>query len=100
MAPGDLLRAIATEGLAAAFAGGLRLAGSATCSTRNDAGTTHRVVPFDLRSGRSLNRVKLAGEEPITAVHREPTTPDLFDDVGPLGGRDRASPRRHLGSVR
>lgn len=38
----------------------------------DNTGTMHRVVPFDLGCGRSLNRVKLAGEEPITAVHREP----------------------------
>ncbi len=34
----------------------------------DNTGTVHRVVPFDLDCGRELNRVKLAGEEPITAV--------------------------------
>jgi alpha-ketoglutarate-dependent taurine dioxygenase len=33
-------------------------------------GTMHRVVPFDLDCGRELHRVKLAGEEPITAPGR------------------------------
>jgi alpha-ketoglutarate-dependent taurine dioxygenase len=35
----------------------------------DNTGTVHRVVPFDLDCGRELNRVKLAGEEPITAVN-------------------------------
>ena len=34
----------------------------------DNTGTMHRVVPFDLDCGRELHRVKLAGEEPITAV--------------------------------
>ena len=34
----------------------------------DNTGTVHRVVPFDLDCGRELQRVKLAGEEPITAV--------------------------------
>lgn len=34
----------------------------------DNTGTVHRVVPFDLDCGRELNRVKLAGEEPIVAV--------------------------------
>jgi len=34
----------------------------------DNSGTVHRVVPFDLNCGRELHRVKLAGEEPITAV--------------------------------
>ncbi len=34
----------------------------------DNTGTMHRVVPFDLACGRELQRVKLAGEEPITAV--------------------------------
>ena len=33
----------------------------------DNTGTMHRVVPFDLTCGRELHRVKLAGEEPITA---------------------------------
>ena len=33
----------------------------------DNTGTVHRVVPFDLDCGRELHRVKLAGEEPITA---------------------------------
>lgn len=33
----------------------------------DNTGTMHRVVPFDLDCGRELNRVKLAGEEPIKA---------------------------------
>jgi alpha-ketoglutarate-dependent taurine dioxygenase len=33
----------------------------------DNTGTMHRVVPFDLACGRELHRVKLAGEEPITA---------------------------------
>jgi alpha-ketoglutarate-dependent taurine dioxygenase len=33
----------------------------------DNTGTMHRVVPFDLDCGRELHRVKLAGEEPITA---------------------------------
>jgi hypothetical protein len=32
----------------------------------------HRVAPFDLDCGRELHRVKLAGEEPITAPDRTP----------------------------
>lgn len=38
----------------------------------DNSGTVHRVVPFDLTCGRELHRVKLAGEEPITAVHKVP----------------------------
>ncbi len=34
----------------------------------DNTGTMHRVVPFDLDCGRELQRVKLAGEEPIRAV--------------------------------
>jgi alpha-ketoglutarate-dependent taurine dioxygenase len=34
----------------------------------DNTGTMHRVVPFDLECGRELQRVKLAGEEPIRAV--------------------------------
>lgn len=34
----------------------------------DNTGTMHRVVPFDLGSGRELNRVTLFGEEKITAV--------------------------------
>lgn len=34
----------------------------------DNTGTVHRVVPFDLDCGRELNRVKLAGEEPITST--------------------------------
>jgi alpha-ketoglutarate-dependent taurine dioxygenase len=34
----------------------------------DNTGTVHRVVPFDLDCGRELHRVKLAGEEPVTAV--------------------------------
>jgi alpha-ketoglutarate-dependent taurine dioxygenase len=33
----------------------------------DNTGTVHRVVPFDPACGRELQRVKLAGEEPITA---------------------------------
>jgi alpha-ketoglutarate-dependent taurine dioxygenase len=33
----------------------------------DNTGTMHRVVPFDLDCGRELQRVKLAGEEPIRA---------------------------------
>ena len=33
----------------------------------DNTGTMHRVLPFDLDCGRELLRVKLAGEEPITA---------------------------------
>ena len=33
----------------------------------DNTGTMHRVVPFDLDCGRELQRVKLAGEEPVTA---------------------------------
>lgn len=36
----------------------------------DNTGTMHRVVPFDLDCGRELQRVKLAGEEPITAPDR------------------------------
>ena len=32
----------------------------------DNTGTMHRVVPFDLTSGRELDRVTLLGEEPIT----------------------------------
>jgi alpha-ketoglutarate-dependent taurine dioxygenase len=38
----------------------------------DNTGTVHRVVPFDLESGRELHRVKLAGEEPITAPRMVP----------------------------
>lgn len=38
----------------------------------DNTGTVHRVVPFDLSCGRELHRVKLAGEEPITAVNPIP----------------------------
>lgn len=38
----------------------------------DNSGTVHRVVPFDLDCGRELHRVKLAGEEPITAVSKVP----------------------------
>jgi alpha-ketoglutarate-dependent taurine dioxygenase len=38
----------------------------------DNTGTVHRVVPFDLDCGRELHRVKLAGEEPVTAVARAP----------------------------
>jgi alpha-ketoglutarate-dependent taurine dioxygenase len=38
----------------------------------DNTGTVHRVVPFDLTCGRELDRVKLAGEEPITAVNAVP----------------------------
>jgi alpha-ketoglutarate-dependent taurine dioxygenase len=38
----------------------------------DNTGTMHRVVPFDLDCGRELQRVKLAGEEPITAPARVP----------------------------
>ncbi len=38
----------------------------------DNTGTVHRVVPFDLDSGRELQRVKLAGEEPIRAVSKVP----------------------------
>jgi alpha-ketoglutarate-dependent taurine dioxygenase len=38
----------------------------------DNTGTVHRVVPFDLDSGRELERVKLAGEEPIRAVSAVP----------------------------
>jgi len=34
----------------------------------DNTGTVHRVVPFDLNCGRELHRVKLAGEERITAA--------------------------------
>jgi alpha-ketoglutarate-dependent taurine dioxygenase len=33
----------------------------------DNTGTMHRVVPFDVASGRRLHRVTLEGEEPITA---------------------------------
>ncbi len=36
----------------------------------DNTGTMHRVVPFDLDCGRELQRVKLAGEEPVTAPAR------------------------------
>lgn len=42
----------------------------------DNTGTVHRVVPFDLDCGRELHRVKLAGEEPITAVERVPAPAD------------------------
>lgn len=38
----------------------------------DNTGTVHRVVPFDLDCGRELHQVKLAGEEPITAVNAVP----------------------------
>ena len=38
----------------------------------DNTGTMHRVVPFDLECGRELQRVKLAGEEPIRAVDAVP----------------------------
>jgi alpha-ketoglutarate-dependent taurine dioxygenase len=38
----------------------------------DNTGTVHRVVPFDLDCGRELERVKLAGEEPIRPVAAEP----------------------------
>lgn len=38
----------------------------------DNSGTVHRVIPFDLNCGRELHRVKLAGEEPITAVRKVP----------------------------
>jgi alpha-ketoglutarate-dependent taurine dioxygenase len=38
----------------------------------DNTGTMHRVVPFDLACGRELHRVKLAGEEPITAPGKVP----------------------------
>jgi alpha-ketoglutarate-dependent taurine dioxygenase len=38
----------------------------------DNTGTMHRVVPFDLACGRELHRVKLAGEEPITAPDAVP----------------------------
>jgi alpha-ketoglutarate-dependent taurine dioxygenase len=37
----------------------------------DNTGTMHRVVPFDLDCGRELQRVKLAGEEPIRATQKE-----------------------------
>lgn len=37
----------------------------------DNTGTMHRVVPFDLGCGRELQRVKLAGEEPICGPQRE-----------------------------
>lgn len=37
----------------------------------DNSGTMHRVVPFDLDCGRELHRVKLAGEEAITAPEAE-----------------------------
>jgi len=44
----------------------------------DNTGTMHRAVPFDLDAGRELQRVKLAGEEPVTAPAREtqPTPPE------------------------
>lgn len=39
----------------------------------DNTGTMHRVVPFELTSGRELHRVKLAGEEPITAPGDAPS---------------------------
>ena len=38
----------------------------------DNTGTMHRVVPFDLDCGRKLQRVKLAGEEPIVAGNTVP----------------------------
>lgn len=38
----------------------------------DNTGTMHRVVPFDLACGRELQRVKLAGEEPIRAPQAVP----------------------------
>ncbi len=38
----------------------------------DNTGTMHRVVPFDLNCGRELQRVKLAGEEPIRAPGKAP----------------------------
>jgi alpha-ketoglutarate-dependent taurine dioxygenase len=38
----------------------------------DNTGTVHRVVPFDLDCGRELQRVKLAGEEPIRAPDAVP----------------------------
>jgi alpha-ketoglutarate-dependent taurine dioxygenase len=37
----------------------------------DNSGTMHRAVPFDLGAGREMQRVKLAGEEPVTAPARE-----------------------------
>ena len=37
----------------------------------DNTGTMHRVIPFDLDCGRELERVKLAGEEPIAGVQKE-----------------------------
>ena len=37
----------------------------------DNTGTMHRVVPFDLNCGRELQRVKLAGEEPIRGTQKE-----------------------------
>lgn len=37
----------------------------------DNTGTVHRVVPFDLDCGRELQRVKLAGEEPIQGVRQD-----------------------------
>jgi alpha-ketoglutarate-dependent taurine dioxygenase len=37
----------------------------------DNTGTMHRVVPFDLNCGRELQRVKLAGEEPIRSTQKE-----------------------------
>jgi len=42
----------------------------------DNTGTMHRAVPFDLDCGRELQRVKLAGEEPITAPARTGPAPD------------------------
>lgn len=36
----------------------------------DNTGTMHRAVPFDLDCGRDMRRVKLAGEEPISAPAR------------------------------
>jgi alpha-ketoglutarate-dependent taurine dioxygenase len=38
----------------------------------DNTGTVHRVVPFDLACARELQRVKLAGEEPIMAPEKAP----------------------------
>lgn len=42
----------------------------------DNTGTMHRVVPFDLTCGRELERVKLAGEEPIQGTSK------LLEQVG------------------
>ena len=36
----------------------------------DNTGTMHRAEPFDLDSGRELNRVTLLGEEQVTAPDR------------------------------